>query len=196
MANYNLSAVFTMMSGGGVTLTGRYIPFLVVGAIATTAGAALVYTLDLHAPSSQWIGYQILAGTVGLTVQIPVIVGQAIVEPEDVSSITAIMVFFQTLAGAVSVSVGQSVFANILLKSTVENVPGINPAIVLGVGATALRQTFPPIVLDGIIKSYMQALQSTYFIGIILGGLSCLLAYCIALFDMRRLTMIMGMHIG
>jgi MFS transporter, DHA2 family, glioxin efflux transporter len=46
----------------------------------------MIYTLDLNSPASHWIGYQVLAGIgTGITVQLPVIVAQAISTRPDMS---------------------------------------------------------------------------------------------------------------
>lgn len=182
-----VQALFTIMSGVGVTLTLHYIPFMLIGVALASVGAAMVYTLGLNSPSGQWIGYQILAGAVGLTVQLPVIVGQAIVEPGDVSSITAIMVFFQTMSGAVFVSVGQSLFANKLLETTARLAPMIPPQLVLGTGATSLRKVFQEPILSRIVYSYLAGLQQAYILGIVLAGLSAGMVFVIALIDWKKL---------
>lgn len=70
---------------------GMYIPFLLGGAIISTIGAGLIYTLDIGSPSSQWIGYQALAGIgIGLALQVPIIANQAFVKMSEISSVTAI----------------------------------------------------------------------------------------------------------
>ena len=59
----SISALFIIISGGGLrTVFGRFTPFLISGAIITSIGARLFYTLDMGSPSSRWIGYQVLAG--------------------------------------------------------------------------------------------------------------------------------------
>lgn len=86
------TSVFTVMSGGLITMTGHFVPLLIVGGVVTTIGAGLIFTLGLNSPPSMWIGYQILAGIgIGLGIQVPIIAAQAVVEPIDISSITAMI---------------------------------------------------------------------------------------------------------
>lgn len=86
------TSIFTITSGGLITMTGHFVPFLIGGGVLTTIGAGLVFTLGLNSPPSMWIGYQILAGIgIGLSIQVPIIAAQAVVEPIDISSITAMI---------------------------------------------------------------------------------------------------------
>jgi hypothetical protein len=48
------------------------------------------------------------------------------------------------MGGAIFVSAGEALFANQLIDSLQKNVPDINPAEVIGVGATELRNHFAP----------------------------------------------------
>lgn len=55
-------ALMTIVSGIGITVTGYYLPFMLIGTIFGTVGVGLLYTLGVNSPSSHWIGYQALAG--------------------------------------------------------------------------------------------------------------------------------------
>lgn len=86
------TSIFTILSGGLITMNGHFVPFIIGGGVLTTIGAGLIFTLGLTSPPSMWIGYQILAGIgVGLGIQVPIIAAQAVVEPLDISSITAMI---------------------------------------------------------------------------------------------------------
>ncbi|KAF2090771.1 MFS multidrug transporter-like protein [Saccharata proteae CBS 121410] len=168
-------SLLTIVSGGTITVTGHYIPLVILGSICGTVGTALIYTLHVGSPSSQWIGYQALSGIgMGLGIQVAIIIAQAIVAPIDVSSITAVIIFWQTVSGAIFVSVGQSLFANRLVKSVARNAPGVDPALVIATGATELRKTFPAEQLPGVIDSYMAGLKDAYILGIALAGVATL----------------------
>jgi hypothetical protein len=163
---------------------------MVLGSTIGTVGAGLIYTLHLGSPSAQWIGYQALAGIgFGLSIQIAIIVAQAIVEPADISSITAIMIFWQTISGAIFVSVGQSLFTNKLVKSVPQFVPGVDPQLVVATGATELRTVFSAEELPGIIASYMAGLKDAYALGIALAGMTALVAFLALAIDRRRLNL-------
>lgn len=86
------TTIATILSGGLITAFGHFVPFMIAGSIGSTIGSGLLYTLSTHSSSSQWIGYQALAGLgIGLALQIPVIAGQAVVAPNDLSSVTAMI---------------------------------------------------------------------------------------------------------
>jgi hypothetical protein len=80
----------SIVSSGVVQKTGIAKPFLPFGAVLASVASGLFYTLDIGSGAGKWIGYQILAGIGwGLTIQIPMIMAQASVEPVDLPSITA-----------------------------------------------------------------------------------------------------------
>lgn len=65
------AALFSIISGGLISLTGQFAPFLILGGAITSIGSGLLYTLDIGSGSNQWIGYQALAGIgIGLAIQV------------------------------------------------------------------------------------------------------------------------------
>ena len=181
-------SLMTIVSGISITVTGHYIPLLVLGSALSTIGSGLLYTLTVGSPSSHWIGYQVIGGVgVGLGIQIAIIVSQGSVAKADISSITAIMIFFQTIAGAIFVSSAQSLFTNRLVQVVPQYAPGLNPNVVVATGATQLRETFSAKDLPGVIKAYMAGLKDAYILAIALGGAAFLVAILILLFDRKKL---------
>lgn len=73
-------------------------------------------------------------------------------------------------------SAGQSAFVNVLGKPLINVTPTVNPAQVIGTGATALRAVFPEAVLPGIVDSYTKGLQATYTIAIVTAALATIIA--------------------
>lgn len=170
-------SITTVISGGLITAYGHYLPLMVLGSILATIGAGLVYTLGLDSPSSQWIGYQALAGIgLGLGLQIPIIVVQASVDMVDISSVSAVVLFFQTISASFFVSAAQSAFTNTLVSSLVKNVPSVEPARVLATGATSLTSVFAGAELLGILNAYLEGLRIAFALGIALAGLSLVAA--------------------
>lgn len=180
-------SLFSIVSGITVTVTGHYTGIMVIGTVLTTIGAGLVFTLDIGSSSGAWIGYQVLAGIgAGLTIQIPIIVAQGTAVPADLSSVSAIVLFFQTVAGAIFISIAQVLFANKLLEEVSANVKGVNPALVVATGATQLRSAFKQ-ELPAILRSYMAGLHDAYALAIAVGAVSCVLAIAALVFDNRNL---------
>ena len=84
--------VATIVSGATMSMTGIAAPIAVGGAAIATIAAGLLYTLDIDTGSGKWIGFQILGGFAwGAAFQVPIIIGQGTASPEDMSSVTAII---------------------------------------------------------------------------------------------------------
>ena len=179
--------ICTIISGVGISTTGRYTELMVAGSVISTIGSGLLYTLDIGTDSGKWIGYQILAGIgAGLSFQIPVIVAQGTSVPADLSSVSAIVLYFQTLTGAIWISVAQALFSNKLLQVVAEEVPSIDPAQVVVTGATELRTVFADH-LPGVLRSYMAGLKDAFALSIALAGVACIVAVVTLVIDSRRL---------
>ncbi|KAK4496742.1 hypothetical protein PRZ48_012725 [Zasmidium cellare] len=183
------TAMCSLTSGAIVSFTGHYFELQVFGSSLVLIGAGMIYTLGLHSPVGKWIGYQILAGSgAGLSNQIPIIVSQTTARTEDVASVTAVILFFQTITGAVFISTAQSIFVNGLVKAVNDNVPDVVPQYVVVVGAAELRETFTPDQLAGILRSYMRGLKDAYLFAISLAGVAVILAVVNAVWDARNLN--------
>jgi hypothetical protein len=85
--------------------------------------------------------------------------------------------FFQTLGGAIFVSVGQNVFLDKLIARIAATVPrsSINPANIASTGATELRHIVPPQVLPAVLQAYNWALiKGPMVVSVILACLTVL----------------------
>lgn len=98
--------VFSIVGGVGVTVLGYYTPFMIVGAAVAAIGAGLVTTFEVDTGSGMWIGYQVICGAgLGLVMQQPMIAAQTVLKLDDVPTGTSCIIFFQTLGGALFISV-------------------------------------------------------------------------------------------
>ncbi|KAF2437260.1 MFS general substrate transporter [Karstenula rhodostoma CBS 690.94] len=167
-------AVLAVIVGGIlITALGQFAIYMVVGSVLATVAAGLIYTLDVDSSSGEWIGYQVFIGlTVGLGFQVPVMAAQALAKEEDIPTTTSLIMFFQTMGGALGVSAAQTAFSNKLIASLVKKVPGVNPGQVLAVGATDIRKVFPPELVPGIVDAYMDGLKVTFIFIIALWGVA------------------------
>lgn len=85
-------SVATVISGVTLSKIPYPQPFLLAGAALTAIGSGLLYTLEVNTGSGKWIGYQLLAGIgIGWCFQVPVVTAQASVGPEDLPSVTAMV---------------------------------------------------------------------------------------------------------
>lgn len=171
-------SLFSIVSGALLSGWGQYIPVMIFGSTVASVGCGLIYTLDADSVSGKWIGYQALVGIgLGLVFQIPVIVCQATCESSDLSSVSAIVLFFQTVGGSIWISAAQAGFANRMLAVLPQKAPGVNPAQVLATGASELRHAFDAEQIDGIIAAYMEGLRIPFAICIACGCLSFLVSF-------------------
>lgn len=98
--------VFSIFGGVGVTILGYYTPFMIVGAGVAAIGVGLLTTFEVDTGSAMWIGYQVICGAgLGLVMQQPMIAAQTVLKLEDVPTGTSCIIFFQTLGGALFISV-------------------------------------------------------------------------------------------
>ncbi|KAK2625827.1 hypothetical protein QTJ16_005139 [Diplocarpon rosae] len=165
--------ITTIISGGMISAYGVAVPWMIVGSMLSTIGAGLLYTLNTHSSSSAWIGFQAISGLgIGLALQVPIIMAQAVAKPEDLSSVTAMILFAQTIGGAFFVSAGQVALSNVLQSSLLKYATSITPADVLKVGVTEIRSHFNADVVPGIILSYLQGLKAAYAIAIACSGIA------------------------
>jgi hypothetical protein len=82
------------------------------------------------------------------------------------------MMFSQTLGGALFISVGQNVFTNQLIKNLSAAVPDLNPAIVLQTGATELKNAVPAQYLAGVLTAYNDTLTTTFIVSVAMAAFS------------------------
>jgi len=169
--------------GGLITAFGVYVPFTWVGSVTFTVGSGLIYTLKVHTSTGTCIGYQILAGFgVGMCVQIPFIAVQVVLNKKDMPIGNATAVFFNTLGGAISISIAQNIFSNTLIKEIPKHAPGVKPEIIIQAGATHIRDVVTPAQLPGVLEAYNIALTTAYILAIACAGIAFL---CSLLYERR-----------
>ncbi|SPN96573.1 related to DHA14-like major facilitator; ABC transporter [Cephalotrichum gorgonifer] len=155
----------SLVAGALVTLWGHYAPFMLLSTLLMSAGYGLLSTLSPSSAPAAWASYQLLAGCgVGLGLQQPLMAVQAVLPLRDVPIGTAIVVFLQTLGGAVSVSVGQAVLSDAVAAGILAFLPAVDPRRVLEVGATRLRDEVAgdPGALAGLEAVYSKGVASVF----------------------------------
>lgn len=181
------ASIFAMVAGFVITTTGDFQLVTLFGTVLATVGSGLIFTLAVGSGSGEWIGYQVLVGIgLGLCMQTAVIVAQAIVDPADLSTASALALFFQLLGGAVWLSVGQSIFTNKLILN-LHKEASIDVGAVVAAGATELRKVLSGQDLTYAVNSYMAGLKDAYAVGIALAGTTFILMVSSIIFDRRRL---------
>ncbi|RVD82330.1 uncharacterized protein DFL_006758 [Arthrobotrys flagrans] len=167
--------VASLIVGASVTVLGYYTPFMWASAVIFTIGAGLLHTLEVDAPSSKWIGYQVLAGFgAGMGIQIPFVAVQVVLSPDDMPVGNALAIFFNSLGGAISISIAQNIFSNTLLQQLPKLAPRVNPQLVIHAGATAIRMIISAENLPGVILAYNKAITTCFILPIAVGGIAWL----------------------
>jgi hypothetical protein len=169
--------------GGSITALGPYVPFTWVGSAIFVVGSGMIYTLKVNSSAGMWIGYQILAGAgAGACVQIPFIAVQVVLNKKDMPSGNAVAIFFNSLGGAFSISIAQNIFSNTLIKQIPLYAKNVDPAIIIGAGATNIRSVTPPAELPGVLEAYNVAVTRTFILPIACAGIACI---CSVLFEWK-----------
>ncbi|CAI7654832.1 unnamed protein product [Penicillium glandicola] len=169
-----------IVSGGSITKTGHTAPLMVVGGVLATIGSGLLYSLDIGTSTSKWIGYQIVGGVGwGLAYQVPINAVHGTVAPDDIATVTGVIVFFQTVGGAVFVAAAQAAFVNQIIIKLAATAPSINSALVISTGARELRDVFTTEQMTAILPAYMTGLKVAYAISIAAAGI----AFCLSPFN-------------
>ncbi|PQK17911.1 hypothetical protein BB8028_0009g01110 [Beauveria bassiana] len=166
--------VLSIISGGFVSALGYYTPFMIASAVLMAVGAGLLSTLEIDSGRNAWIGYQCIFGFgVGLGMQQPMVAMQASLQAADVAVGTAIIIFSQTLGGALFICVAQNVFQN-KLKEVIgaANIPGLTLDAVNYVGATGARKHFEGEALAVVLSAYNTAITNCFYVAVALATLS------------------------
>lgn len=165
--------VFSMVSGITVTAVGYYAPFTLAASVCMAVGGGLLSTFTPSTGHAKWIGYQVIFGAgVGFGMQQPMLAAQTVLKKKDVPIGTAIMMFSNTIGGAIFVSVAQNVFTNGLLKNVKEIVPNLPSAFILRTGATEIKDKVPHQYLAGVQLAYNNAIVQAFYAGVAMGALS------------------------
>lgn len=167
-----LGLVIMGISAGILTKKiGYYTPWMIMSSILMPIGAGLITTFTPHTGHSAWIGYQALYGMgVGLGMQQPSVGAQTVLPRNDVSIGASLMMFSQTLGGAVFISVGNNIFDS-RLAHNLAKIPGIDIGSVVATGATELKNMVSPSLLPQVLLAYNDALRATFYL---VTGMTCL----------------------
>jgi len=156
----------SMISGFLTTKIGYYVPAMLVSPAIMAIGEGLLSTFSQSTPSSKWIAYQFLTGFgLGFGMQTAGLAMQTVLPREDVSIGLAINFFAQQLGGAVFVSVGQTILSNLLVHR-LAGVSGLDPAEIVGSGATELGKVVPPQYMQLVIEAYNYACTRIFLCGL------------------------------
>jgi len=148
------------------------------GSAVFAIGSGMLYTLKLDSSAGHWVGYQILAGLgAGASVQIPFVAVQVVTSEKDMPTANALVMFFNSLGGAIAISIAQNIFINSLAKEIPKYAPAVDPRIVINAGATYVRHVVPIEYLSGVLVAYTTAITTAMILSVATGALACLVSF-------------------
>ncbi|KAK7717940.1 hypothetical protein SLS63_010590 [Diaporthe eres] len=171
------TSVAIILLGMTVKYFGSYTMLAMAFCAALAAVAiGLMITFDIGTSLGREVGYQLLAGfALGFPFQLPVIHGQTQSKPKDLAVVTAIIVFSETIAGAILLSAAQCAFVNQMLKTLAVTAPAVDPAKLIATGVSEIREAFPADQIPGILLAYMDGLRIPFAIATATAGDACIL---------------------
>lgn len=163
------TVISSIVTGGLITAIGYYTPVMIFCMILFAIGSGLITTFSLTTPLSQWFGFQVLTGIgIGVGFQGGVLVVQTVLPLVDVPVGTACVSFFQSLGGALFISVCQTLFQNGLKSGIEQHAPQLDPQMFLHSGATEIRQLLTQLhqeeALDAVLQAYVEGLTHCYWV--------------------------------
>ncbi|KAG9249098.1 MFS multidrug transporter [Calycina marina] len=163
-----LSMTFSsIVSGAVIGIIGYYVPFMIGGCAVLAVGTGLLTMLEPNSSKGVWIGYQILVGLgTGAANQQAVLAVQTVLEQKDIPIGTALVIFAQTLGGAIAIAIGQSIFRQELTKNIIKFAPDLDPIFVIGVGASHIQDLFDKKHVPSIRQAYNDAITAAMFVAI------------------------------
>ncbi|MCJ1386604.1 hypothetical protein MMC17_009730 [Xylographa soralifera] len=178
--------VFSILAGGMVETFGYYIPWVLGGTALTAIAYGLLSLLDLNTPVAKWVGYQILFGAgTGSAIVGSFTAVQNIVPAPQIPVAMAILIFCQYLGGATFLIVAETIFSNSLRTLITQNVPGINPDLLLGAGARSIRNLVSGTQLSAVLKAYSTSFDRIMYLGVGIAVASFAFAWGLGWKDIR-----------
>ncbi|KAH8687406.1 major facilitator superfamily domain-containing protein [Tricladium varicosporioides] len=164
------NAVFSLLAGIFVSKNGYFTAPAIFGCAVATVGCGLLSTIGENTSTARWIGYEILASAgIGMAIQQGFTAVQIVLPLEEVAIGTAAVVAFQSLGGAIFVSVGNTILQNSLLSS---NIPDVDIQAVIVAGASHFRNVVPPEHIGELVNVYANAFKRTLTAAIPMAGLA------------------------
>ncbi|EPE30634.1 MFS general substrate transporter [Glarea lozoyensis ATCC 20868] len=164
------NAVFSLLAGIFVSKNGYFTIPAVLGCAIGTVGCGLLSTINEETSSAKWIGFEILASAgIGMAIQQGFTAIQIVLPLEEVAIGTAAVVAFQSLGGAIFVSVGNTILQNSLFDA---NLPGVDIERVLSAGAAHFRDVAPTEQIPELVRIYDSALRKVFTAAIPMAGLA------------------------
>jgi hypothetical protein len=131
----------------------------------------------------------IAGGGSGAAIQLPFIAVQVVLTGKEMPTGNAVAIFFNSLGGAVALSIASNIFDN-SLKKDLPSAGNINVSQILQAGGTGLRNLVPPQYLPMVLYAYNKALTTAFILPI---AVACLSFFSSLLFEWKSVK---GVKLG
>ncbi|KEF58863.1 uncharacterized protein A1O9_03706 [Exophiala aquamarina CBS 119918] len=161
--------LFAVLSGALTPRIGYLLPLGLFGNTFASISAGLLTTLQPDTSLGKWVGYQILGGMGrGVSTQQPLQAVQSVVTKDMVPVATATLMWSQTFGGAILLGLGQTAFLNFLRHGLKSYAPQLNPAEVIGAGATNIIHQLEAkgdfVTGQQVLRAYNYAITHVFYL--------------------------------
>ncbi|CAI7653381.1 unnamed protein product [Penicillium pancosmium] len=178
---------FAVMSGLLIGKLGYYLPWAIFCGVATAIGNGLLTTLSPNTSTGKWVGYQILIGAGrGAGFQIPLIAIQNTLSPSQISVGMAILMFTQTLSGAVFLTFADVIFSSGLKTLIPRDAPNADLVAIIAAGATGMRDVVSADDLPGVLKAYAGSVDRVFYMAAALSVVCVAFSFGMGWKDIRK----------
>lgn len=173
LASILAAVIASVATGAFISTVGYYSPVLILGSILSATGAGCLTLFTINTTKAEWIGYQVLYGLgFGMSAQTPLLVVQTVLAPEDIPAGISLVVFLQSIGGAIMVAVAQSVFFNKLIEGLGEILGSYTLAAQLvSQGTTNYRAEIPENLMTPILTAFNSALITSWYTAVAVASL-------------------------
>lgn len=160
--------IANLVAGILTTKLGFYTPWSIAGAALCAIFSGLFSTMTPSSGPGIWVTYQIFSGIGrGMMMQQPLTAMQVVLPKASIPVGTSLIMFSQTLAGALFVPLAQATFSNALRPALIKYAPNVNVDAVMAVGATDYASVVTGAEnIRGVVKAYNEALTVIFYLGV------------------------------
>jgi hypothetical protein len=106
----------------------------------------------------------------------PILVVQAVVQPNEIPIAGSVYLVLQQLGPAIFIAVAQAVFLNDFLARVGKTNPEVSEKDILYAGATGLKDIIPKAEIPAVLVEYVRSLDRVFQIAAGLGALAVMVA--------------------
>ncbi|ODN80391.1 hypothetical protein L202_02642 [Cryptococcus amylolentus CBS 6039] len=166
-----VQVVTLIISSRIIPKIGRFKPVVALGPVFLSIASGLFYSIDYSTPLANLYGYQVILGVgIGCCLQNVMIAVQHDLkkEPWLISLGTGMVVFVGFAGRIVALSMGGSVFENMLQRHIASSVPTLDPSLLAAVinDASAVWTVVPDDLRVPVLEAYTKTLSQVFVIGL------------------------------